>query len=165
MRLLAAVLGTPTIALALAGCGHSTIRVVGVMQQSSEMRPLPNVPLGGYQQLPLFVRAAPGQSAAKYGSPEFSVADPDKIGHDPVAIKSIKMLDDKTVFIEIPNIKPVMQNVTANKQHYYRVVAGPFTASQAADIRTSLKQKSRIEATVARNCDTKSRANCIDING
>ena len=42
------------------GCGHSTIRVVGVMQQSSEMRPLPNVPLGGYQQLHLFVRAAPG---------------------------------------------------------------------------------------------------------
>jgi hypothetical protein len=70
MRVLAAVLGTPTIALALAGCGHSTIRVVGVMQQSSEMRPLPNVPLGGYQQLHLFVRAAPGQSAAKYGSPD-----------------------------------------------------------------------------------------------
>jgi len=70
MRLLAAVLGTPTIAMALAGCGHSTIRVVGVMQQSSEMRPLPNVPLGGYQQLHLFVRAAPRQSAAKYGSPD-----------------------------------------------------------------------------------------------
>jgi hypothetical protein len=70
MRLLAAVLGTLAIALALAGCGRSTIRVVGVMQQSSEMRPLPNVPLGGYQQLHLFVRAAPGQSAAKYGSPD-----------------------------------------------------------------------------------------------
>jgi hypothetical protein len=70
MRVLAAVLGMPSLFLALAGCGHSTIRVVGVMQQSSEMRPLPNVPLGGYQQLHLFVRAAPGQSAAKYGSPD-----------------------------------------------------------------------------------------------
>jgi len=40
MRVLAAVLGTPMLAFALAGCGHSTIRVVGVMQQSSEMRPL-----------------------------------------------------------------------------------------------------------------------------
>jgi hypothetical protein len=59
---------------ALAGCGHSTLRVVGVMQQSSEMRPLPNVPLGGYQQLHLFVRAAPGQSAAKYGSPDCGFA-------------------------------------------------------------------------------------------
>jgi hypothetical protein len=44
------------------------------MQQSSEMRPLPNVPLGGYQQLHLFVRAAPGQSAAKYGSPDCGFA-------------------------------------------------------------------------------------------
>jgi hypothetical protein len=44
------------------------------MQQSSEMRPLPNVPLGGYQQLHLFVRAAPGQSADKYGSPDCGFA-------------------------------------------------------------------------------------------
>jgi hypothetical protein len=58
------------LALLATGCGASTIRVVGVMQQSSEMRPLPSVPLGGYQQLHLFVRAAPGQSADKYGSPD-----------------------------------------------------------------------------------------------
>jgi hypothetical protein len=70
MRVVAVVLGTPALLLGLTGCGHSTLRVVGVMQQSSEMRPLPNVPLGGYQQLHLFVRAAPGQSAAKYGSPD-----------------------------------------------------------------------------------------------
>jgi hypothetical protein len=74
MRAIAAVLGTPVLALALTGCGRSTIRVVGVMEQSSEMRPLPNVPLGGYQQLRLFVRAAPGQSAAKYGSPDCGFA-------------------------------------------------------------------------------------------
>jgi hypothetical protein len=61
-------------AVSFAGCGHSTIRVVGVMQQSSEMRPLPNVALGGYQQLHLFVRAAPGQSASKYGSPDCGFA-------------------------------------------------------------------------------------------
>jgi hypothetical protein len=56
------------------GCGSSTIRVVGVMQQSSEMRPLPNVAMGGYQQLRLFVRAAPGQSADKFGSPDCGFA-------------------------------------------------------------------------------------------
>lgn len=61
-------------AVSFAGCGSSTIRVVGVMQQSSEMRPLPNVALGGYQQLHLFVRAAPGQSASKYGSPDCGFA-------------------------------------------------------------------------------------------
>jgi hypothetical protein len=45
-----------------------------------------------------------------YGSPEFSVVNPDKKGHDPVAVKSIKLsADKKTVFLEIPEIKPVMQ--------------------------------------------------------
>jgi hypothetical protein len=46
----------------------------------------------------------------KYGSPEFSVANPGKQGHDPVVIKSVKLSPDrKTVFLEIPEIKPVMQ--------------------------------------------------------
>jgi hypothetical protein len=61
---------TFTFAIALAACGPSTIRVVGVMQRSSEMQPLPSVPLGGYQQLHLLVRASPGQSAEQYGSPD-----------------------------------------------------------------------------------------------
>jgi hypothetical protein len=55
-------------------CGPSTIRVVGVMQQSSEMRPLPNVTLDGYHQLRLFVRAASGQDEAKFGSAECGYA-------------------------------------------------------------------------------------------
>jgi hypothetical protein len=38
------------------------------------MRPLPAVPLEGYQQLHLFVHAAPGQSAARYGSPDCGFA-------------------------------------------------------------------------------------------
>ena len=45
-----------------------------------------------------------------YGSPEFSVKDPNKKAHDPVEIKSVKLLaDKKTIFIEIPEIQPVMQ--------------------------------------------------------
>lgn len=52
----------------LAACGPSPIRVVGVVRQSSEMRPLPAVPLGGYQQLRVLVLAAPGQSVERYGS-------------------------------------------------------------------------------------------------
>lgn len=59
------------IALAIAAaCGPSSIRVVGVMQRSTEMRPLPSVPLGGYQGLHLLVRAAEGQESQKYGSPD-----------------------------------------------------------------------------------------------
>ena len=45
-----------------------------------------------------------------YGSKEYSVSDPEKVAHDPVEVKSAKLGEDrKTVFLEIPNIKPVMQ--------------------------------------------------------
>jgi hypothetical protein len=63
-----------TIFIGLAACGPSTIRVVGILHQSSEMRPLPAVPLGGYQQLRLLVRPTPGQSAEQFGSPDCGFA-------------------------------------------------------------------------------------------
>jgi hypothetical protein len=44
-----------------------------------------------------------------YGSKEYSVVDPNKIGHDKVEVKSVKVSNGgKTVFLEIPEIKPVM---------------------------------------------------------
>jgi glucose/arabinose dehydrogenase len=53
---------------------------------------------------------------ADYGSPEFSVADPAKKGHDKVEVKSARLSKDKkTVFLEIPTIQPVMQmKISAN---------------------------------------------------
>jgi hypothetical protein len=60
------------VALAV-GCSPSTIRVVGVMQQSSEMRPLPNVTVGAYKDLRVFVRAAPSQ-ASEYGTADCGFA-------------------------------------------------------------------------------------------
>lgn len=46
----------------------------------------------------------------KYGSPDFSVANPRKQGRDTVTIKSVKLSSNrKTVFLEIPEIRPVMQ--------------------------------------------------------
>ena len=45
-----------------------------------------------------------------YGSKDYSVAAPNQIGHDPLAIKSITLSSDaKTVFLQIPDLKPVMQ--------------------------------------------------------
>jgi hypothetical protein len=38
------------------------------------MRPLPSVPLAGYQQLHVLVRAAPGQEAERFGSPDCGFA-------------------------------------------------------------------------------------------
>ncbi len=45
-----------------------------------------------------------------YGSPELSIAQPTRRGHDYVATSSIKLLADRrSVFIEIPHLHPVMQ--------------------------------------------------------
>jgi glucose/arabinose dehydrogenase len=50
------------------------------------------------------------QWTANYGSPEFSVSNPTKKGHDTVDIKSAQLQDDgKTVFLEVPTVAPVMQ--------------------------------------------------------
>jgi hypothetical protein len=45
-----------------------------------------------------------------YGSPEVSTENPQKRGHDKVTITATKLSrDGKTVFLEIPGLKPVMQ--------------------------------------------------------
>lgn len=44
-----------------------------------------------------------------YGSPEFSVKDPQQIGHDHVKISSVHLSDDrKTIFLEAPELLPAM---------------------------------------------------------
>jgi len=53
---------------------------------------------------------------AAYGSPDFSVTNPTKKGHDTVEIKSAKLAEDGyTVFLEMPTIQPVMQMSIAYK--------------------------------------------------
>jgi hypothetical protein len=47
---------------------------------------------------------------ANYGSPDFSVANPDKQGRDPVQIQSAKLqADGKTIVLTIPTLRPAMQ--------------------------------------------------------
>ena len=46
----------------------------------------------------------------KYGSPDYSVADPSRIGRDTMTVKSARLSpDQRTVFLELPEIQPVMQ--------------------------------------------------------
>ncbi|MEX2382879.1 MAG: DUF6797 domain-containing protein [Opitutales bacterium] len=48
--------------------------------------------------------------SSRYGSPEMSVADPEREGRDSVPVSSATVSPDgKTVFLEIPGMKPVMQ--------------------------------------------------------
>ena len=57
MRLFAgSLVSVASLALSLAGCGHTAIRVNGVMRESAEMRPLQNVPGDAYRQVKVFVR-------------------------------------------------------------------------------------------------------------
>jgi hypothetical protein len=54
----------------------------------------------------------------EYGSLEYKISDPEEKGHDTVEIKSVKVSDDrKSVFLEVPDLKPVMQEkITMNLQ-------------------------------------------------
>jgi hypothetical protein len=46
----------------------------------------------------------------EYGSPDYKVSDPEAKGRDSVDIKSVKLSGDKkSVFLEVPGLKPVMQ--------------------------------------------------------
>jgi hypothetical protein len=58
-----------SLALVIAGCGHTAIRVDGVMRESSEMRPLQNIPGDAYRQVKVFVRTASddGQGTERCG--------------------------------------------------------------------------------------------------
>ena len=48
--------------------------------------------------------------AEAYGSKDWSVKNPDKEGRDDVVVKSARLMaDGRTVFLEIPDLKPVMQ--------------------------------------------------------
>lgn len=45
----------------------------------------------------------------KYGSPEFSVKEPERQGHDTLTVKSVALVPGRRVRIELPEIAPVMQ--------------------------------------------------------
>jgi hypothetical protein len=44
----------------------------------------------------------------EYGSEEYSVLDPEKVGHDPVPVSAVRLLaDGRSVLVEMPDLKPV----------------------------------------------------------
>jgi len=57
-----------------------------------------------------FVQQWDYEYAKRYGSPEFSHRTPDSLGHDPVKVRSVVLLNSgKSLFLEMPDIEPVMQ--------------------------------------------------------
>ena len=57
-----------------------------------------------------FAHAWNYEYAKRYGSPEFSAKTPQSLGHDPVEVRSVTLLEDgKSIFVEMPAMEPVMQ--------------------------------------------------------
>lgn len=56
-----------------------------------------------------FAQAWNYEYAKRYGSPEFSAKNPKSLGHDPVPVRSVKLLADNSIFVEMPSMEPVMQ--------------------------------------------------------
>jgi hypothetical protein len=47
--------------------------------------------------------------SSQYGSPEFSVRDPEKVGHDLLSPRSVRLLNKRSLFVELPDLVPSMQ--------------------------------------------------------
>ena len=57
-----------------------------------------------------FAHAWNYEYARRYGSPEFSVQHPASLGHDPVPIRSVRLLPSgHSLFVEMPGLEPAMQ--------------------------------------------------------
>jgi azurin len=50
------------------------------------------------------------RNSRQYGSPEFSILNPDSLGHDPLKVtKAVLAKNKKSIFVEIPSLQPAMQ--------------------------------------------------------
>ncbi|MCG8577683.1 MAG: plastocyanin/azurin family copper-binding protein, partial [Flavobacteriales bacterium] len=57
-----------------------------------------------------FAQAWNYEYAKRYGSPEFSAKTPASLGHDPLVVRSVRLLEgEDAIFVEMPSMEPVMQ--------------------------------------------------------
>jgi cell division protein FtsN len=88
-----------------------------------------------------------------------------KSGKTYVVLGSYKVEENaKRVVRQHQALKPTMQNVTVRGERYVRVVAGPYSASEAAAIKQRLKSQGAPDAFTAAACAGKNAARCIDPN-
>jgi len=62
------------------------------------------------------------------------------------------------------SLKPAMQAVTVRGERYTRVVAGPYSAAEAAALKQRLKNQGAPDAFTAAACADKAAGRCIDPN-
>jgi len=90
---------------------------------------------------------------------------PTKAAKTYVVIGSYKVEENaKRVARQHQSLKPAMQTVTVRGERYVRVVAGPYTANEAAAVKLRLKSQGAPDAFTAAACAGKSAGRCIDPN-
>jgi cell division protein FtsN len=124
------------------------------------------------QLAPPAVQAAPVPSApvvatpapAARPAPVTSTAKaPTKSAKTYVVIGSYKVEENaKRVARQHQSLKPAMQTVTVRGERYIRVVAGPYSANEAAAVKQRLKSQGAPDAFTAAACAGKPAGSCID---
>jgi cell division protein FtsN len=121
-------------------------------------QPAPAMPVAAQQVAPAPIVAAPAPQEA----PAAITAKAGKSGRTYVVLGSYKVEDNaKRIARQHQTLKPTLQTVTVRGERYTRVVAGPFTAAEAAALKQRLKGQS-VDAFTANACGDKSAGRCID---
>lgn len=68
-------------------------------------------PLGeaSFDAKKIFAQVWNYEYAKRYGSPEFSTKHPASLGHDRLEVASVTRIDENSLFVELPDLEPVMQ--------------------------------------------------------
>jgi cell division protein FtsN len=124
------------------------------------------------QLTPPTVQAAPAPSAPVVAAPApvakpapvaSTAKAPAKSGKTYVVIGSYKVEENAKRVARQP-LKPAMQAVTVRGERYTRVVAGPYSAAEAAAVKQQLKSQGAPDAFTAAACAGKVAGRCIDPN-
>ena len=106
----------------------------------------------------------PAAPASKATAPAVAARTHEK-GKSYVVLGSYKVEDNaKRVARQHQDLKPKMQTVTVRGERYVRVVAGPYSAGEAAAIKQRLKSQGAPDAFTASACVGKSGKSCIEGN-
>ncbi len=126
------------------------------------------------QLAPPTVQAAPAPSApvvatpapvAKPAAVASTAKAPAKSGKTYVVIGSYKVEENaRRVARQHQSLKPAMQAVTVRGERYTRVIAGPYSAAEAAAVKQRLKSQGAPDAFTAAACAGKAAGRCIDPN-
>ena len=95
--------------------------------------------------------------------PAVTAARTNASGKTYVVLGSYKVEENaKRVARQHQALKPTMQTVTVRGERYVRVVAGPYSAAEAAAVKERLKSQGAPDAFTAGACTGKASGRCID---